>query len=345
MVDPKDPEKNKHIPSLEEVTDAYSSVVEHNERYASTAAAFRNTINTLIITSDILGDDLETAPAPETPEPSPVLEGDMDADLQELLHGDTFSRIGIRLYPIGGESLRMLDGKRATSTELEPMVANTELFVDFLRQQTKESMNGSENRLRLISGVLKTLEKFIRVAYTEGSKDSPDSEVLLQNGEDALRTFLAIDDQLQKLGLDEPAIYQEYLELPQSGYLDENWRKKRTAEEYSKTYHKLQNYIRFWGEDVLPEYIKIGEADEFSKGVEWAVDNQMELLTKKVDYIISLIGPERTTKFGLHCAEIALAGMELTLRDIDEDPNSWANLVNGVRPELKRNIKRLRTLL
>ena len=248
MIDPKDPEKINITPSLEEVTTAYSEVVEHNEQYTGVRAAFRNITNGLIADT-VLGHDEEPEIRPDesTEEHSVVVEGDMDAELQEMFHGDTFARVGIKLYPVGGETIRTFEGKRAASTELEPIVTNTQLYLDFLRQQTKEVVNRQDDNFKLMADVLKTLLKVIGISYTEGAKDQPGSELLIQNGDDALRTFIAIDEQYQRLVLDKPSLYVEYLQAPQSGFLDESWRNKRKAEEYQATYQELQAYIHYWG--------------------------------------------------------------------------------------------------
>lgn len=249
MHDLRDPEKRNITPSLEEITTAYSEVVEHNERYTGVSAAFRNIINGLV-TDAVLVDDEE--PEVNTieinDEPPVVVEGDMDAELKEMFHGDTFARIGIKLFPVGDETIRSFNGKRAASTELEPVIMNTQLYLDFLRQQTRESVNRQDDNFKLMADVLKTLLKVIGISYTEGAKDQPGSELLIQNGDDALRTFIAIDEQYQRLGLDKPSLYVEYLQAPQSGFLDESWRNKHKAEEYQETYKELQAYVHYWGE-------------------------------------------------------------------------------------------------
>ena len=347
MIDPQDPEKNKHVPPLQEVTDAYAEVAEHNEKYTSTGAAFRHIVNGLITDAVLANDEDSVIVKPsELPGDHPaVIEGDMDAELQEMFHGDTFARIGIKLYPIGGENIRSFNGRRAASTELEPTIVNTQLYLDFLRQQTKEGVNRHDENFKLMADVVKTLKKVINIAYTEGAKDFPGSELLIQHGEDALRTFIAIDEQYQRLGLDMPARYAEYLQAPQTGYLDEAWRNRQVAQEYQETYNEIQAYVHYWGEDVLAEYIAVGSPVELSKPKEWAADNTMSKLDELVETIAKLVGPERTTKFGLQSAKAALDGVEATLGIMDQDSGNWMNKMDGARAGFERNIKRLNALL
>lgn len=346
MPDPKDPEKINITPSLEEITAAYGEIVKHNERYTGVGVAFDSTVNNLIVDAILQDEDQLELGLPRNNEQLPSVDrGDRDAEIQDLLHRNTFFRIGVKILPVGDETMYDFNGSKAASTELEPVVVNSQLYLDFLRQQTKEGVNRDEANFGLMVSVIRTLRKIIETFYAEGTPKLLDTELSMQSGEDALRTFVAIDSQYQRLGLDMPEIYSKYLDALDSGYLDEALKKKRLALDYQKAYQELHSYVHYWGENVLAEYIKIGSPSELSRPKDWLGYGGTDLFEEQVDYIAGLIGPQRTTEFGLSSAKAMISGIEETLKMMSDKPDYWLNSAEGVREVLERNAKRLRILL
>jgi hypothetical protein len=85
-----------HIPTLSEVTEAYGDIVAHNKRYTNVGAALANAI---VAMTEVL--EAETSDDWHERAGKRVVEGEGNADLQELFHEDTFTRIGIKMLPWG----------------------------------------------------------------------------------------------------------------------------------------------------------------------------------------------------------------------------------------------------
>ena len=136
------------------------------------------------------------------------------------------------------------------------------------------------------------------MCYGRAVEDIPSEErdALLQRGEDALRTFSHVDEVYKELGLNNPELYQRYLEEGTTGYLDDQWQRYQKAKTYHNAYKSLENYERYWGRGVLGEYI-IAESHQYLLPPEeqgfgpsrWQEDVDKEELTQKWNGFIDLI--------------------------------------------------------
>ena len=83
-------------PALTELSTAYSEVLQHNRRHKGFGAAFSAVVKTIATENptESIDEHLQDG----------VVEADMDAELQEMFHGDLFMRAGIKLAPPRGFS-------------------------------------------------------------------------------------------------------------------------------------------------------------------------------------------------------------------------------------------------
>ncbi len=347
------PEELNLIPSLPEVTDSYLDILAHNSEHTGFGALFGGILKATVEQNEVLADDVNdtTATAPsEYIDISEKLnqqtsEGDMDAELKDIFHGDIFMRIGIKIAPFGN-NLEDGSGKKVASTELVPLIENTELFVDFLSHQTTDEIEKNNDNLKLMSDVLSTLQKTIVECFRrpEDETNQELSESLQRHGEDALRTFLALDEQYIKLGLDMPQVYKTYLDQEGSQVTNVDWRNRRDAQMHLRAYGELLNYVKYWGQDVLPEYIEFGSLDRMTEPNQWAMDGMQDKFEDLISRMMGLVGPERTTNFGIEVAKAMQVGIEKTIAEMDANPDDWRNHQPGGREFYNRNLQRLKSV-
>jgi hypothetical protein len=299
MSNPEMPQE--HIPSLETVTDAYSEVLEYNRKHTGFGAAFGKTIRAVIET-ETADDNSETSENNfndtfNKKMEEATTEGDMYGELQSVMHEDTFMRIGIRLDSLENH-ISKTDGERMSSSTLTPRIENTELYTDFLSQLNSAEVQNDEENLALITDVVSTLQKTVKMCYGRAAGDIPSEErdALLQRGEDALRTFSQVDEAYKELGLDNPELYQRYLEEGTTGYLDDQWERYQKAKTYHNAYKSLENYERYWGRGVLKEYIfaksygyLVPPEEQGFGPSHWHNDSDKEELTQMWNRFIDLI--------------------------------------------------------
>jgi hypothetical protein len=346
------PEEFTHVPQLTQVTDAYQEIIAHNREHTGIGNAIFSMMMASAESGDVISDEVNISdtdvekvkPSFSEKLDSTVTQGDMNAELQDIFHSETFLRIGIKIAPLGGQVVSG-DGQKAASTELVPMVENTELFVEFLSTQEPEAFEAREENLELISGTVKNLQRTIFECFKKTQEGESDADKAMKRefGENALRTFIAIDEQYQRLGLREPSIYSGYLQVENSGMLDDTYKNRSKAEGYLRSYKELENYVKYWGDDVLEEYIQIGPLDRLAESKAWAIDGLNDKFNKEVDEIVQLIGPEKTTNLGIEAARAELSGINRALTQID-DPENWMNAVPGSRELFERNLLRIQNV-
>ncbi|HUB93744.1 MAG TPA: hypothetical protein VMB52_04530 [Verrucomicrobiae bacterium] len=292
-----EPDHQAHIPSLEEVTGAYTDILAHNSRHTGLGAMIHVTID-----------------------PNFATEGDMSAEMQDLVHEGTFMRIGIRMVRDGGR--------------ITPVLENTQLYVDFLSQQNPEEVRSTDENLYLMGDVINSLRQTVRAGFSgRGDSEASDEEIggtHRERAEEALRSFLALDEEYRRLGIDRPESYQRYIEAgeqtlsqPITKETAPAMKAVTRARSYFADYTALEEYVTYWGRDLLQEYMVIGAPAflEGSKGV--YADVGYDKLTAEVQQILDLIGLERTTQYGIETAQAMLRGIETTLREMTDDPTIW----------------------
>lgn len=323
MTDPEAPQN--HIPSLEVVTAAYADVLAHNDKHTGIGAGFGNLLTAMMEAEDDNQDDSDEDIYATVGEKISRIttESDMQGELQGILHEDTFTRIGLRLAPLGNH-LVSDSGESAASAELLPMLANTELYIDFLSQLDAEEVQADDSNFALMADVVTTLQKTIAICY-KTSEDMPvDEQVIRQYGEDALRSFLQIDEAYIRLGLDKPASYEQYVAQGAGGnVLADQWRSYNKATRYLVAYEALQEYVTYWGRGVLPEYLQIGSAEYLAEDKLPYFDGMHDRLIEKTDEIVTLTHTDRTREFGIEAAQAMLAGIEKTAQMMEVEPEEW----------------------
>lgn len=319
-------------PRLEEITGAYQEILDHNRKNTGFGALFGTMANSYIEGADAVSqqtdDPLEAA----------MTETDMKGDLQGVFHDDVFSRVGIKITPFG--HVNDVHGPRVTSRELVPIVDNTELFTSFLVGLSQEEVPRDENNLKLTADVINTLHRVVASSMT--ATEDPHKKQLLEGyAEDSLRTFLAIDEEYKRLGIDKPDSYQQALDAGKPEYLGEEMNRYYEAEEYLENYRELGNYVTYWGRGLLSEYVKVGSMDSLAQSHGDYFDGAQDELVQRVNDVVALIGPERTTDYGLEAAGALIQGLEKTLANMDTAEGSWY-AYDGNRALLTQNIARLR---
>jgi hypothetical protein len=308
------------------VASAYADVLAHNERHAGFRAGIGNILKAIIDTEDSHPD----APAEEISasinqkQHEAAEEGDIFGELQEILHENTFMRIGVKLAPMGNRLANTV-GTRASSTELVPFIDDAELFTDFLGHVNPEEIQQDESSLALVTDIITTLQKTVAACYDKIPEHSPEElqKAMQQNGEDTLKKFLKIDEAYKKAGLDNPAVYQRYIAEGTSEYLDDQWIRHNTATEYLASYRTLEDYVTYWRRGVLPEYIQIGSMEYLAQDALPFLDGMHGNLLQKVDEVTSLTQADRTREFGVEAASALLLGLEETTKEIEENPDAW----------------------
>lgn len=346
MTNPEIPQDN--TPSLETVTTAYSEVLDHNEQHTGYGAFFGNLLKAMMEAQDAnpetsSAQDIHTAVNEKVNDAT--TESDMQGELQGILHEDTFMRIGIKLAPLGSQ-ITSTTGERASSTELLPIVENTQLFIDFLEQQDPEEFQQDASNLALTTDVVTTLQKTVAACYGKLSEDMPEEQqqAAQQHGEDTLRTFLEIDDTYKRMGLDNPDLYQQYIAEGKTGYIDDQWKRHHTATTYLSTYKTLEEYVTYWGRGVLPERLATGSMESLATDKLPYFDGMHDHLAAEVGDIVALTQTEHTHQFGVEAAQAMLAGIEKTSKKMDEEPDEWFALESN-RKLLDNLIAKLRTAI
>ncbi|HEX8226660.1 MAG TPA: hypothetical protein VF572_02215 [Candidatus Saccharimonadales bacterium] len=328
------PEANHNfVPPLEEVTTAYQDILAHNKAHTGFGSVFRAVFEATNSHGEVfVGDEVVKLASATEPVSGDhitdamnerVAEGEMDAELQDIFHDNTFMRVGVKLAPIGGHV--GAGNRRATSSALVPTVENADLFTGFLSGLDGEQVQADDDNLKLIGDVVSGLKDAVTIPYTREAKDmSPeDRQLLMEYSENALRTFVAIEPEFERLGIDKPDNYQKYLENYDPKAKDEEWWRWQHADKYTRDYDTMQDYVKYWGKDVLPEFIEIGPPERAFVSPDYYFDGMQRHLEEKVHDVIGLIGPERTTEYGMECVQGMLQGIETALASGNADPDQW----------------------
>jgi hypothetical protein len=365
------------FPTITEVSQAYQGVAEYNRRRTGFGAAMGNMMRAMLessqpdfIDEDDIEKEIEKDPVNLA---SPTLshedkdwqesidkrttEGEMEADLQGMLHEDLFTRIGIKLAPLGMQ-VASVEGAAASNRALEPLIGSTEQYVGFLQTVSPEQVE--DNQAPLLGAVVDTLSKTVlRFGDAEEVARLPDDmkDYAKEFSEDALRTFIAIEPEYERLGLDAKSLRQRYGEKPAGQgwlHLGKNATPEQHAEKaahdlYDATqrqagqYEFMEGCVEYWGRNVLPEYLEVGRDLKPHEEL-YYFDALEHELVKRVDYIASLQFDERTRQFGQEVAAGKIASLEMTYRALDEPDNYWCNSDDS-RKLLEEQIARLRPLV
>jgi hypothetical protein len=182
--------------------------------------------------------------------------------------------------------------------------------------------SGSAN-LRLGVDVVNTLAQRVRTCFGDVPESVSEDEraALREYGEDALRTFTKIQPEYQRLGLDNPIEYQQKIAQGPPEFLGAEYRRYNEAALYIKTYAQMEDFVEYWGRNVLPEYIRSGHELDGEIKDDYFEDLQ-DKLCHDVDYILSMQMDDRTRIFGKELARAKVLSLTRTLEQMSE-PDTW----------------------
>jgi hypothetical protein len=322
------------MPTLEVVVQAYQDVLEHNRRHTGIGATMAGIVKRAVHGGEVFdtrtGEIIER-PAEDTPSlhdtDEAVFEGDASAEIKDFLHRDTFTRIGLTVGPFGPHG-KNIEGERTTSEKLVPLISNTELFKEFLGGLQKEELDKEKEKI-----LLDTITFSSDVVRRSVKADADDQVKAF--GEDVLRTFVMLQPEYDRLGLDAESVRQRHEKsaelneillgesVPLSS-LSEKLRKEHDefaahhyeAERAIGAYKSLDKYATYWGRDLLGEYVVAEKGQYLEKPSDqrygpaiWCCDTSDEHLMRNwevaLNFARDMQSSDRTRQF----ADEVLAGL------------------------------------
>lgn len=308
MTEHENPEHEKIvIPAREVVSAAYGEILWHNKEHTGFGTLFGKVIKTALKNEGVavqVSDDI-------------VLEGDMNAALQDIFHNETFTRIGVKMGQFGN-SFTDIDGVAATSKKIVPVIENQSLYGEFLG--ALEPVDIQDKQLgKLLGDVVDSLGKVVDFAFTDESIAAmPQDERVrvAEVGEDALRTFVAIDDQYVRLGIDSSGLTERIEDLSPS----EQYEKQKQI----KAYDSLSRKVEYWGRNILTEGIIADEKEYLTPPLEqgfgpanWHKDGGQRYWAAALGFLNQMQQSERTQEFGVEVKEGLLASVDAAIEEIN----------------------------
>lgn len=333
MTERQDPEHLKAVtPSKEVVSDAYGDILKHNKEHTGFGALLGNVMKTVLkdVRADVqVSDDI-------------VAEGDMDAALQDIFHNDTFTRIGIKAAQFGEYSTD-LDGTAVTSKEIVPIIDNPSLFTEFLGTLKPEDTHDKQLG-KLLADVVANLNKLVELSSSDdavATMSDDERAQITELGLDALRTFLAFDDEYARLKVDSTGLTNQAdaisdelkgvmsarLQYKVGGLspdLREEYQTFEESKRRAKSYTSLARKVGYWGRDILAEGI-IADKNEYltppsEQGfgpTNWHKDGGQRHWTAALAFLTQLQQSERTQEFGAEVQTGLLASIDAALAEIE----------------------------
>lgn len=310
-------------------------------------------------------DHLRTAKTPTTPNEK-LVEGDVDAELQGLLHGNLFTRIGISIAS-GGGGYHDGRGNRASNDVLTVELTNATLFEDFLK--TIDAQDVTEVNGELLVNIAYGLKA--RISQCFGSEElarlsEVERQQVLDTGEDALRTYTILEEEYARLGFGAATLkdrvedvspqLKEFLESEAGEGVPREVAAEYRAREKTKstlaTFSSLEQYVKYWGQGVLPEFT-VAEANQYTYPIDqqmfgparWAEDMSSDQLKERwetaVDFLEGLEGKlgaeelrdqvQSNLRRSLECSRVRmLAGERASAEHFEEELAEWE--AHGERP-------------
>ncbi len=318
MVDPKET-SNQNVLPFEQVSGAYNDVVRHNNSHTGFGG----------LLSAVLEGALERAePIDANNEASAVyiykkigdkldenvVEGEMDAELQDMFHADLFMRVGLKILP-SGSHMEDGNGKRASSDRLNPYVENTQLFADFLKSTSPEDAQ-TEAGSELLIGVAISLDRIIEdFLGKDGNQQHPELEQTISKeiGENALRSWDELADEYKRLGFSSDVLREKLAHADM-----------KDVSRYKRQLHiigGLEQYVDYWGHGLLPEFIEawgkgyITQEEEFYywAPARWAEDMLPDELSTKWEESMDFVEKLKDKEGAHELLQLVRSNLELAL--------------------------------
>ena len=334
MTEHENPEHQKSVtPNKEVVAEAYGDILKHNKEHTGFGVLFGNVLKTALKDEGVdvrVSDDL-------------VAEGDMSAALQDIFHNDTFTRIGINMGQFGSHAADS-EGTPATSKEVAPIVTNQSLYTEFLGTLDPSDTDDKQTR-KLLGDVVANLDAIVSFAFADESINamSPDERThLAEAGEDTLRTFVAIDDEYSRLGVDSIGLTERTTHISDDlksaideglqykyGGLTPELRKEydelQETKKQAKVYASLSRKVDYWGRNILTEGIIADKKEYFVPPAEqgfgpahWHEDGGQRRWAAAFGFLNQMQDGDRTKEFGAEVKEGLLKSLDTALETIEK---------------------------
>lgn len=296
--------EKQYIPSLDEVSVAYTDILAHNRKHTGFGALFSSVLETVLDHSETQTGSADIYKTVNNKLGEKVVEGDMSGELQDIFHSEVFLRAGLKILP-SGSHVTTADGQRVSSNRLEPFVANTELFSDFLAQILITEVQDNTNA-ELLVDTAGNLSYIISSAFNSYSNDNEVAKEhgidLKQVGEDALRTWDRVESEYKRLGLSSEALQLQidgitpelrvYLDSRQGGSVPDEiateYRVYYEAKRKMRIFSRLEGYVEYWGQDLLTEFVQATDKGYLSPPdsedfppARWGIDMNPEELSSR----------------------------------------------------------------
>ena len=261
---------------------------------------------------------------------------EMEADVQYLRYSDTLADVGVRLVN-GGGSMAIISGPKDVaigSGSLYPVVLGSSeedanKFIDYVSELRPD------DDIQLVADVLETTRQTIysgcKSLYSDDITDDKKKIYDLIGKE--IEKFIRIDQAVvDNINLAEllPKRLEEFKKAAakRSGdsqkYFVKDWLEIYRREDEVKTYRRLEKYVGYYAQNVLPEYVFLGDADrEGLKDWSYIDGGIADVVVWNTDNIMRVVEANRSPEavdYALRYASNFRGGMESTLKDLLERP-------------------------
>jgi hypothetical protein len=315
------PEK---IPCLDDVTTAYQEVLQYNKKHTGISTGILNLLKATIESEEAFE---ESATTFEASLEQANTEDTMYKELTHIMQANTLQCIGVSLQ--NGSQLKSSTGTPVGAQKLTPCIDDAESFRYFLSLQSKEIIQSDTKHLDLVVDLLKDLENQISHGFAPfpTTTDSAIVEPLMLSGEIALKTFDYINDEIKRLDLDKPEIFDEILQQDRPVYVNSHYQTYVKAEQHQQSYEELENFVHYWGKDLLKQYIRVGSEKklQYEKYVYLDGEQMNTRLVRLTDFILAMAKDEKEyiKNYGLKSAKDLLIGIQKTLHRMSIEPDVW----------------------
>ena len=311
-------------PSLQAITDSYQEVINFNNKHTGMSIGIMNILRATLeyeesveTSTSVFEEALEKANS----------EDSMHKELTQIVNEDILRSIGVSLQH--GSQLKSSTGASISAPKLIPTIADIDMFQGFLSKQSKTEIQSDDKNFDLIIDLVKDIKKRV----VEGATPFPESidQYMVQacrySGELALKHYDYIHDDLKTLGLDKPDYFIELLQKEAPAYLGEEYSMYTKAKQHIETSHELEEYLEYWGRDLLIQYVRTGSPEQLQKDKIMYLDGEhMNIrLNKQTDYIIDLCNSQNDNEkdYGVTSAKNILQGINTTITLMENNQDEW----------------------
>lgn len=260
---------------------------------------------------------------------------EMEADVQYLRCSDALADAGVRLVN-GGGSMAIISGPKDIaigSGSLYPVVLGSSeedanKFIDYVSELRPD------DDIQLVTDVLETTRETIYSGCKSlyGDDIIDDKKKIYDLIGKEVEKFIRIDQAADSINLAEflPRRYEEFKEAAakRSGdsqkYFAKDWLEIYRREDAAETYRRLEKYVGYYAQNVLPEYLFLGDADrEGLKDWSYIDGGIAKVVARNTDKVIQVVEANRSSEavgYALRYASNFRCGMESTLKDLLERP-------------------------